>query len=69
MVVGGGSWVVDVWWGVFGKTYFHLLSNSHNSESYRLVRFGVELFDGRFGVGFEIAVKIYSESESESRVA
>ena len=60
---------MDVGWGVFGKTYFPVLSNSHNSESYRLVRFGVELFDGRFGVGFQVGFKIYSESESESRVA
>ena len=46
---------------------FH--SNSHKSESYRLVRFGVGLFDGRFGVGFGVAFKINSESESESGVA
>ena len=61
--------MVGVGWGVLGKTYFPLLSNSQNSESYRLVRFGVELFDGRFGVGFGVAFKIYSESESESGVA
>ena len=42
---------------------------SHNSESYRLVRFGVELFDGRFGVGFGVEFTICSESESESEVA
>ena len=44
-------------------------SNSHKSESYRLVRFGVGKFDGMFGVGFGVAFMIYSESESESRVA
>ena len=44
-------------------------SNPHYSESYRLVRFGVGLFDGRFGVGFGVASMIYSESESESGVA
>ena len=43
-------------------------SNSHNNESYRLVRFGVGMFDGRIGVGFGIAFKIYSESESESGI-
>ena len=37
-------------------------SNSHPSDSYRLVRFGVELFDGRLGVGFRVASMIYSES-------
>ena len=40
------------------------LSNSHNSESYRLVRFEVGQFYDRFGVGFRVAIKIYSESES-----
>ena len=42
--------------------------NSHNSDFYRVVRVGVWLFDGRFGVGFVGEVKIKSESESESRV-
>ena len=36
-------------------------TNSHNSESYRLVRFQVGLFGGSFGVGFGVAFKIYSE--------
>ena len=48
---------------------FFFLSGPHNSESYRLIRFGVGLFDGRFGVGFGVAFPIYPESESESRVA
>ena len=48
---------------------FFVHSNSHKSESYRLVRFGVEKFDGMFGVGFGVAFMIYSKSESESRFA
>ena len=49
--------------------HFFFLTSPHNSESYRLVRFGVGLFDGRFGVGFGVAFTIYSELESESGVA
>ena len=49
--------------------YTFFFTGPHNSESYRLIRFGVGLFDGRFGVGFGVAFPIYSESESESGVA
>ena len=49
--------------------HIFFLSGPHNSESYRLIRFGVGLFYGTFGVGFGVAFPIYPESESESEVA
>ena len=53
----------------FYMVKIQFLNNYHNTESHRLLRFGVGLFDGRFGVGFGVAFPIYPESESESGVA